>query len=291
MRFLGTGAAETLPNPFCHCKVCTQIRQLGHEHYKMRSCFMLSDNAIVDFGADVISLAHRFDLDFNKLEHIFITHTHDDHFSFTNLSVVGMSLSSQKPINIYMSKQAFTWLNKTISFQNPDFKLDLTDENTGVIQFGNNTSYIAHAVQCGTWQTAGDIKYKAVKSTHRAWGEDEYALNYVLQANDKKIMYLCDTGVYSESTLKSLENENADILVMECTFGSKQMPSDCMHLDAYSFIHMLNLFLKHKIICVKTNVYSTHLNHKHDFSSCDLQEFFNKNAPCNVIVAKDGDFV
>lgn len=293
MRFLGTGAAETLPNPFCDCPVCTAIRQEGKNYYKARSCFQVDETMMIDFGPDVIAAAHRFDIDFCSLRHILFTHTHDDHLCLANLGLLGMSNHHfEEPIELYFSPQAFDWVRRTASSYNPDMKVEVISENEATLSFANKSMYRVHSIPCNNWFSAGNYRIKAVRGTHPAWGKDENAWNYLLVLPDgRKLLYACDTGRYRDETVKELAEEEVDILIMECTFGSKRMGPDCGHLDVYSFIDMLNVFLKEKIIRPDTQVYSTHLNHKHTFTPRLLQQYFNTHAPLPVTVAGDGDCI
>ena len=42
MLFLGTGAAEGIPTPFCRCRVCENARKKGGKEVRMRSGFRVS---------------------------------------------------------------------------------------------------------------------------------------------------------------------------------------------------------------------------------------------------------
>lgn len=64
---------------------------------------------MIDFGPDAIAAAHEYGLDFCALRHILFTHTHDDHLSFPNLSLLGMSQRVfDAPIELYFSPQAYS---------------------------------------------------------------------------------------------------------------------------------------------------------------------------------------
>ncbi|MEG1012519.1 MAG: MBL fold metallo-hydrolase [Ruthenibacterium sp.] len=290
MKFLGTGAAESLPNPMCDCAVCTAVRAAGHHDYKKRSCFFVNDSTIIDFGTDVVAAAHEYELNLCGLQHILFTHSHDDHFSFANLSLLGMSSRVwQEPIHLYLSPQAFAWLAQNLSAMNPDFAVELLDAQTGYIRFGNGNAYLVHSVPCGEWFSVGELRVMAVKSTHQGWGKDELAWNYLLVfPNGKTLLYACDTGRYDAAALNAVKDRRLDALIMECTFGSRRMEKGCGHLDAYAFVDMLEQFLQQNTITTDTQVFSTHLNHKHTFSPRQLQAFFDENAPLPVQVAFDG---
>ena len=52
MKFLGTGAGEGIPNPFCTCRICEYARKHGGKDIRTRSSFMLDRHTIIDMGAD-----------------------------------------------------------------------------------------------------------------------------------------------------------------------------------------------------------------------------------------------
>ncbi len=293
MRFLGTGAAETLPNPFCDCDVCAGIRRDGEQYFKRRSAFQVSDTLMIDFGPDVIGAAHQYGIDFCSLRNILFTHSHDDHLSFPNLSLVGMSQHRfQEPIHLYFSPEAFGWVCRNIAAYNPDFQFSLAEEGAAALRFGNGNAFRLHAVPCGVWFNVDEYRVKALRSSHPSWGEGELAWNYLILLPDgRKLFYACDTGRLLPETLQALKDAQVDILIMECTFGSRRLEKNCGHLDAYSFLETLEQFQSLHVIRPDTQVYSTHLNHKHTFTPLMLQRFFDRNSDIHITVAKDGEVI
>lgn len=55
MLFLGTGAAEGIPTPFCRCRVCENARKKGGKEVRMRSSFRVSRELLIDLGPDLFS--------------------------------------------------------------------------------------------------------------------------------------------------------------------------------------------------------------------------------------------
>lgn len=261
MRFLGTGAAETLPNPFCDCPVCAGIRRDGHLYHKNRSCFQVSNQMMIDFGPDVIAAAHTYDIDFCSLRHILFTHTHDDHISFGNLSLLGMSRRvSTEPVELYFSPQAYAWVCNNIAAFHPAFTLTQQEHGSARLEFSNKNAYRMHSIPCDVWLQIGDCRVKALRSSHRAWAENEWAWNYLIELPDhRKLFYACDTGRIPPETLEALAGEAIDILVMECTFGSQKMEATCGHLDAYAFLEMLHIFEEKKFCAIKRR-FSQHIS-------------------------------
>lgn len=293
MRFLGTGAAETLPNPFCDCPVCAGVRRDGRQYYKRRSAFQVDDTLMIDFGPDVISAAHEYGVSFCSLEAILFTHSHDDHLSFPNLSLIGMSGHRfEKPIELYFSPEAFGWVCKNIRSSNPDFDFSTLEDGSATLRFGNGNAFHLQAVPCNVWFSVGQYRVKALRSSHPAWGEGALAWNYLLVLPDgRKLLYACDTGRILPETLAELENEQVDILILECTFGSRHLERTSGHLDAYSFLDTMEQFRAGHVIRPDTQVYSTHLNHKHTFTPLLLQRFFDQNSDIHITVAKDGEVI
>ena len=56
MLFLGTGAAELYPNPYCNCEFCESLRQSG-EAPRKRSSLLLDAHTLVDLGPDALAAA------------------------------------------------------------------------------------------------------------------------------------------------------------------------------------------------------------------------------------------
>lgn len=85
MRFLGTGAGQGTPNPFCSCHVCENARKIGGKEIRTRSSFRLNDRVIIDISADFVAQAAFYHENFYKLEHVLYTHSHSDHFNFMSI--------------------------------------------------------------------------------------------------------------------------------------------------------------------------------------------------------------
>lgn len=80
MVFLGTAAAEGWPGLFCECEHCRRAREAGGKNLRTRTSLLVDGAYMVDFPPDNYLHALRGDLDLARVEHIFITHAHQDHF-------------------------------------------------------------------------------------------------------------------------------------------------------------------------------------------------------------------
>ena len=88
--FYGTGASEGVPSPFCDCPMCNYAREHGGKDVRKRSCFRLGRNIMIDMGPDIFTQALQYG-SMCDIEHVLITHTHDDHFDFTALGLMSMA--------------------------------------------------------------------------------------------------------------------------------------------------------------------------------------------------------
>ena len=119
MRFLGTGAAELYPNPYCDCEVCERARRA--KEIRLRSAFLLNEHNMVDFGVDVLAASALYDIPLYAIENVFITHTHPDHFCLDNIGAATMAgkRSGHWPIRFYLSAPAKAWLEQYLAAVRP----------------------------------------------------------------------------------------------------------------------------------------------------------------------------
>ena len=105
--FYGTGAAEGVPSPFCDCPMCNYAREHGGKDVRKRSCFRLGRNIMIDMGPDIFTQALQYG-SMCDIEHVLITHTHDDHFDFTALGLMSMATHLRTtPVHFYFSEEGY----------------------------------------------------------------------------------------------------------------------------------------------------------------------------------------
>ena len=108
MLFLGTGAAEGIPTPFCRCRVCENARKKGGKEVRMRSSFRVSRELLIDLGPDLFSGCVKTGTDLYDLKYVLITHTHEDHLDIGNLFLKPMiHRGNGEKLHIYLNGEAF----------------------------------------------------------------------------------------------------------------------------------------------------------------------------------------
>ena len=283
MLFLGTGAADVIPNPFCSCKVCRDARE-HPEKIRLRSMLLLDEKNLIDFGPDLAAAAIRENLDLSGLERVFITHTHQDHLCLSNAGLVHMSSTRKgRPLEIYLSENAYQSVK---ALYQPIKGVDLGLDEVAAYK-RNEISF--HPVKTGEVIVCGDYKVLAVDTTHKV-SEFENGVNYLFEdSKGRKLLYACDTGLYPETTISQLKGSKVDSLILDATWGSDEKEVNIRtHLNAKGFLRMLDVLLENEIIRQDTCVYASHINHKHDFTHEEYQRWFDENSTIPVVVAYDG---
>ena len=108
--FYGTGASEGVPSPFCDCPMCNYAREHGGKDVRKRSCFRLGRNIMIDMGPDIFTQALQYG-SMCDIEHVLITHTHDDHFDFTALGLMSMATHLRTtPVHFYFSEEGYRFI-------------------------------------------------------------------------------------------------------------------------------------------------------------------------------------
>lgn len=285
MKFLGTGAAEMYPNPYCECEVCTRARQTGSD-LRLRAAFMIDEANLIDFGQDILAASTIYRAPLSRLENVFITHTHDDHFSIPNIGAMTMADKRRDhlPIRFYMSAEAVRWVERYMDTVRP-----LYDYEPGIEALIRQGRITLNPVEPYTWFEAGGMRVFCVKSNHRV-NASERALNYLFELKDgRRLLYAADTGLYEEENLNALKDARVDLVIMEGTFGSHPLQAGSSHLDAYNYVKQLRAFMEHGIVTNKTVAYVTHINQINTFSRAQYQMYMNQNAPITVRIAADGE--
>ena len=224
MIFLGTGASEAIPNPFCECEVCRKALNSNDPREKRgRSAFSIDERNLIDFGPDVISAAGRFGVSLAHLRNIFFTHFHSDHCDFVNWENPRMSVTPPPEVNIFLSEAALEGLKK---FRDLILSMGSKDYERDIRFYERQLSFIP--VRPFEPFTVDEMTVSAVKGIHSGRFANETSLNYLFERNGKRFLYAADTGPYCEENFEFLKGKLLDILVMECSFGNAGEPVDVL---------------------------------------------------------------
>ncbi|MBP3917633.1 MAG: MBL fold metallo-hydrolase [Clostridia bacterium] len=284
--FLGTGAAELYPNPFCGCDVCRRARK-NHET-RLRASLLLDETMMIDFGPDVAAASQHYDVPLADVEHVLVTHTHEDHFNSATFSILTMT-DMVRPIHFYLSEEGFAWVHAM---------MELEKEETG--SFGqmlcsliSQKKIVFHALKPYETYTIGTKTVTPIKTVHRGYGTGETALNYIIAWERGIWLYAADTSLYGTENLTFLnayaqKHGALDTMIFEGTFGSNALPQNSGHMDVYQLCRQFSDLRAVSALDDHTRVYLTHINQVQHFSHAEYQQYMDIHADAHVTVAHDG---
>lgn len=196
--FLGTAAVEGWPGLFCECQNCQQAQSLGGKNIRTRASLLINRKYMINCNPDAYHHFLRENLEPSKIEHIFITHPHEDHFLPFNLKLrrpVFAHIQNPQPLHVYGNHLV----------------VDMLKEMQGELEKGN---IVLHKVKPFQAFVADVAKVVPLKADH---GAD--ALLYHLQLSEKGILIGYDTGIFPEETWEKLSQLKVDVAILDCTNG------------------------------------------------------------------------
>lgn len=203
VKFLGTAAAEAWPAIFCNCDTCNRARKAGGKNQRSRSSIMIDDIHKIDLPPDTYYHMIRENLDLSALAHLFITHSHSDHFCVKELEFLAPPFAhnlKNAPVKIYGNEAVISKVAKLI-------------ESMGTDQYPGELVTLKPFVPV----KAGKLTFIPITAQHMP---DEECLNYIVQSDNSSFLYTADSGVYEERTMQFLSEMKIDALLAECTLGT-----------------------------------------------------------------------
>jgi phosphoribosyl 1,2-cyclic phosphate phosphodiesterase len=193
----GTAAAEGVPGIFCECDFCRYARAAGGKEIRMRPGALIDDTLKIDFGPDCFAQMIRFHADYSKLEHVIITHSHEDHLAEINLSMVRPGFcKTSRPLTVYGNAHVGERLSRYL--------------RKGRLHF----------VQLELFKTYDIAGYcvTPLEAVH-AVGSGEQTLFYLIEKDSKRLLYAHDTDLFPQSTMDFLKGKRCDLISLDCTDG------------------------------------------------------------------------
>lgn len=276
-QFWGTGAAEGVPAPYCRCPVCLEAREKGGIYQRMRSCFRLSDSIMLDLGADAVAQSMKFG-DITDVEHVVITHTHDDHLNPHMLMEAMWSKRYRKPIHYYFTEEAYEitrhWMN------NPWILKGMLPSwvEKGIVVF--------HKLKFGERAQVGDVFVTPFRGNHKGNVEPNSAMYLVELPDGRSLFYGLDSGKWLDETLEAVKKLHIDIFISEATGGVTDIRYGG-HMGLYQVRELVGALFESGAITAETKVYLTHINHGSSYDQM-IEKVGELDFPLPVTVATDG---
>lgn len=264
--FLGTGASEGTPNPYCKCELCEKVRISGGKDIRTRTSVLIDDVIQIDITPDFFYQARTHQIDVTKIQDLLITHTHPDHFNVGELHnrVRNFAFNVEHPLAIYGSDKAITGCLNAIE--------DVTEDRF-------NLSILIPFV---TVQCSSNALITPLIANHARW---EMCYMYLIEKDGKSILYGHDSGYYPEITWQWLKDKKIDLIVLECTYGYRNNEFTHNHMSIETVINMKKQFINNGNMLPHTQILTSHHSHSCGFMHQELIDIFS---PHNIEVAYDG---
>lgn len=269
---LGSAAAEGIPAMFCNCRVCVEAWKNGGKDVRMRTAYKLNEHVRVDFGPDTLAQEFKYQLHSENLRHLFITHSHEDHFYpwLLNYRMPGFSVVPEgNLLNIYGNPGVMDAMNVHFAKHRCDYR-----------KFRLNPVLITAFEPVELPEE--DMTFYPMYANHMP---TEKPMIYAIRYENKWVLIANDTGVFPEEDWKFLEEKKFrfDLVISDCTGG----------LLDYRDGHMSGKFVletKRRLEalgCIdgKTRYVINHFSHNGRATHAELEAHYN---PYGIEVGFDG---
>lgn len=263
--FCGTAAAEGWPALFCTCDACQEARRRGGKDIRSRAAYMLDDRVRIDFGPDSNLHQQKYNLAYEKLEHLLVTHSHDDHWFVHDMAY------RKKGFSVVAESLLQVWGNSSVEIKFTTLNGD--DWSKYSIEFHPAIPW--KSVSLGDGLTATPIL--------AAHDRSEACLNYILAKEGRAALIGHDTGWYDPPTWDYLSDVPIDLLVLDCTHGT--VDNERNHLGGMALIRFRDELEKRGALRRDARCIATHFSHNSGDLHEDLERFF---IPQGFEVAYDG---
>jgi len=263
--FCGTSAAEGWPALFCVCAACQEARRRGGKEVRSRAAYMLGDRVRVDFGPDSNLHQQKYNLAYERLEHLIVTHSHDDHWFPTDLHYrrQGFSIVPETPLHI--------WGNAKV------------EAKFTAVNGEDWSKYRSVFHRIAPWQPIDLGEGLSATPVPAAHDRTEECVNYRIEVGGKRALLGHDTGWYDAPTWEFLSGMPLDVLVLDCTHGTEDHVPN--HLGGMTLIQARDEFARRGALASDALCIATHFSHNGGALHEELERFFT---PHGFQVAYDG---
>lgn len=278
IQILGSAAAEGVPAIFCNCRVCQEAWKKGGKDVRMRTAYKLNDEVRIDFGPDTLAQEYKFQLHSERLKHIFITHSHEDHLTpdYFYYRDPGFSkVPEDNILNIYGNRGVIHLLQK--------FFWDKVRFN------GDYGRYRMNLVQTTHFEPVvlddQDMEFYPLPACHQAGFIMDQPQFFVFRTGSSWAMIANDTGVFHDPVWEFLEEKKFkfDLVITDCTGGVVDFEHN--HMSGKFVLETKKRLEEMGSVTDGTCYYINHFSHNGKATHAELESYYN---PHGIQVGYDG---
>lgn len=230
----------------------------------MRAAYNIDGHIQIDFGPDALTQMWKFGLDYSELDHLFFTHSHEDHLQVSDLYYRRPGFAQLPPGNlltIHGNRRVQENVNSHVKI------LPLLQAEFNVLKPFSGVD-------------VGDLRITPLLADH---ANDEEALNFLIEAPGGKLLQGNDTGWYPDQTWDFLAGREIDVVLLDCTYGLQSGGGS--HLGAPQVVEAKAELQSLGALASGGRVIATHFSHNGGALHQELTEYFE---PHGIEVAYDG---
>jgi len=270
IEILGSGGGEGYPALFCGCEHCNAARKAGGKSLRTLSQTLIDGKLLIDLPADTHMHFLQNNLNLGEIEHLLITHVHDDHYCPNLLSTRGTDFApvvAAEKLHIY---------------GNADVKR-LFDcyYNLFPIREEIRQNIVFHTLTPFESVNIGEYVVTPLKANH---APEQTALNYVIDDGKTALLYLLDSGYPTEETLSFLcdNKRKFDCVVMDGTMGVNYYK---YHMNFEENVALKHYLETNGLTRSQTQFVVAHITHNHAGLHEEIENYFKDSG---IVPAYDG---
>jgi phosphoribosyl 1,2-cyclic phosphate phosphodiesterase len=258
IKILGSGGGEGFPALFCRCDHCREARLAGGKSIRTLSQTLINDELLIDFPYDTSAHCLSFGIELGDIENVLITHSHSDHYVPLLLSVRG---------GVF----AHNMKHEKIRFYGPADLEAICDKEEIGEKMRENTVFTE--MYHGAARDIGGYRVTAISARH---APERGSLNYVIEQDGKRLLYLIDTGYPTEETLEYLKENFGffDAVVMDATMGVAPAGAYVYHMGFAENIMLRQKLLSLGVAGKNTRFIAAHITHNKAETHEKTEAFF-----------------
>lgn len=263
LRFLGTGAADW-----------PDKEPVDGAFYRHHASMLVNGKVLIDIGPGIVEYLKTIpDIDFGNIEAIFLTHTHEDHWSTDELGHL-LSLTRKK-IRLYFHTGAKN-------------NLDLCRDSIHGHALSNN--HLRQVVLCPMrrWQIINEsgLSWQNLEANHYA-PKGERGSHYIISDGTETWFYGLDGGWFTTKTWDIVRNTCFDGMVLDGTVGENSADYRIAGHNSLAMNSLLKKAMLHQnMLKAGARLYLSHFGMTTYENSCDIRE---KVEEAGFMGARDGE--
>jgi adenosylcobinamide kinase/adenosylcobinamide-phosphate guanylyltransferase len=236
IQLLGTGSADGWPNPFCSCASCSWAREAGE--IRGQTGALVDGLILIDCGPEIPRAAERHHARLDRVHTLAFTHAHPDHLGPIAL-LIRQWAGRSEPLTVVGPPAVVAACQPWIA---PTDRIEFV------------------VAEVGRRVVVNGYTYTPMAATHEG-ADIGPAVLYAIEGPDQEtLLYACDTGPLTSTTLSAMANFRFDVVLLEETLGDTTA-HQTDHLDLRTFPQALAALRGVTAIDDNTDVVAVHLSH------------------------------